>query len=36
MNKHGVLTVHLIAVISVGNITKCTYTVQKIKQPSQR
>jgi len=31
MHKNGILIVHLIAVMSVGNNTKHTYTVQKNK-----
>jgi len=31
MNKHGMLIMHLIAVTSVWNKTKHTYTVQKNK-----
>jgi len=36
MNKHSMLIMHLIAVTSIWNKTKHTYTVQKIKQPSWR
>jgi len=36
MTKHSMLLMRLIAVMSIRNKTKHTYTVQKIKQPSQQ
>jgi len=35
MNKRGMLIMPLIVVTSIGNKTKHTYTLQKIKQASQ-